>query len=150
MIERINDGALITIVLRDYEEIVGEDFNAYEWADRPENIALASEDNLGLFEFEYPGLFTGHYFFGSARGSDAADLAKAMLDEMYAGYGAKVIRGLTPSDKRAAALLTRWLGFTSYGMVNTVMGPCELFMLTADEFYAKNPALRPTNKKVKE
>lgn len=96
----------------------------------PPNVTLKDGDNLGLFEYESPGVFSGHYFF---RTPGAYDRAKAMISEMFSRHGAVVIKGLTPVDNIPALRLTRRLGFTSHGTVETQAGEMELFTLTKDD-----------------
>lgn len=109
-------------------------FNAEEWCSNTDNIALTNDkDDFALFENEYPGAYTGHYFFNS-RGKEAVKAAEEFLLEAFTNYPIEVIRGLTPADKLGAKWLSRRLGFTSYGTVETIVGDCELFILTKDEF----------------
>lgn len=136
-LERSFDVDLLSGVLNKYPDIVGEAFNPHEWLDNDNNVALVSDDNFGLFEFEYPGVYTGHYFFGTARGKEAFELSRKMLNEIFVNHGAQAIRGLVPMNKRGSAFMTRKLGFTSHDVLETTVGPCELFVMTLDEFYSK-------------
>jgi hypothetical protein len=106
-----------------------------EWVSNPNNVMLRdghdASASTGIFAYEYPGLYTGHYFF-RVRGREAIDLAKRMLGEMFENYGAKAIRGLTKTDNRPALWITRQLGFKSCGLIVTKNGEHELFVKTKD------------------
>lgn len=105
------------------------------WVSNPFNIALEDDRSFGVFEYERPGVYTGHYFFDkNRRGRKAIDLSKKMLSEMFSDYGAMIIRGLTPVDHKAAVWLTLRLGFINQGIVNTIAGPCYIFTLSRDDF----------------
>lgn len=118
------------------KEILG--FHPEEWLANEENIALTNEyGDCFLFERELPGVVTGHYFFFS-RGRGAVNAAKDMLEELFTGpYDVKVVRGLSPLERLGARWLNRQLGATSYGVVNTIIGPCELVILTKQEWENK-------------
>lgn len=106
-----------------------------EWPLNPSNIVLTDgDDNLGLFEYCYPGVYTGHYFFNNARGKRAIEVAKKHLTEAFSKCGVYVVIGLTPLEKLGARWLNKKLGFTSHGVVPTEVGPCELVILTKKEW----------------
>lgn len=108
------------------------------WLDNEKNIALSDEKgNVSLFEFNQDGLYTGHYFY-HCRGKDAFDLAKSQLNEMFSNYDVRIIRGLTPVDNLGARWMSKKIGFTSYGIEDTFAGPCELFILTRQEWENAN------------
>ena len=107
-------------------------FNAEEWLNNPYNIAMAKNGSIGLFEYFSEGVYTGHYFY-LVRGKEAKKLALDMLEEAF-GKFAKAIRGLTPLQNRAARWMSRQIGFKSYGVIHDPSGPCELFILTKDDF----------------
>lgn len=133
MITSTRDVAAVTEALDD-SDLVDKSFNLDEWLSSPYNLALTNPDgDVGLFEYNQPGLYTGHYFFKS-RGARAIQVAVDMLEEMFFRRGARVIRGLTPSDKRAAAFVTRRLGFQSYGFYEFGGRQVELFILGLNEF----------------
>lgn len=100
------------------------------------NVFLIENDNLVLFEEISPKIYRGHYFFNSARGKEAKTLCKDALQLIF--KKAEILQGWTPVEKRGAALLSRWLGFSSYGIINTNNGPCELFILTKNEWRKLN------------
>lgn len=99
------------------------------------NIFLIDGDNLALFEEERPKVYLGHYFFNSARGREAIKLSNKALDYMFST--AEVIQGWTPTENKAACWLSRRLGFTSYGLMETFAGPMELFIMTKNEWSNK-------------
>lgn len=113
-----------------YPTLNGE-LDCDEWVKNVNNVMLRDNDSTGIFAYEYPGLYTGHYFF-RVGGRKAINLAKAMLSEMFENYGAKAIRGLTKTDNRPALWITRQLGFKSCGLIETENGEHELFVLTKE------------------
>lgn len=114
-----------------YPELNGN-LDCGEWVKNTNNIMLRDGDSTGIFAYEYPGLYTGHYFF-RVKGREAIKLAERMLDEMFSNYGAKTIRGMTKTDNRPALWITRQLGFKSYGRVETKNGEHELFILNEED-----------------
>jgi hypothetical protein len=114
------------------ERILG--FYPKEWLEDTANIALVDEKgNVALFEHNYPGVYTGHYFF-SVRGKEALSLSKEILRIVFTDYNVKAIRGITPLKHLGARWMTKQLGFKSYGIVHTPNGPEELFVLTKEEW----------------
>lgn len=113
------------------------------WLENLNNICLKEYDNLSLFEFESPGVYSGHYFFNSARGRSAKDLAEKMLEEMFSGIYAdvRIIKGLTPTRKAGARWMNKQLGFKSYGVIETCVEPCELVILTKEEWLERSSKL---------
>lgn len=107
-----------------------------EWLSDRNNIMLREGDSTGIFAYEYPGLYTGHYFF-RVRGRDAISLANKMLAEAFDTYGAMAIRGMTKTTNRPALWITRQLGFKSMGRVVSENGEHEIFCLTKADFERK-------------
>lgn len=112
---------------------LNETLNCEEWVADTNNIMLREGDSTGIFAYEYPGLYTGHYFF-RVRGREAINLAKRMLTEAFNTYGAEAVRGLTKTDNRPALWITRQIGFKSLGRVVTENGEHEIFCLTKADF----------------
>lgn len=111
-------------------------FYPKEWIDNPLNIALINDNqDISLFEFEAPGVVSGHYFFWS-RGKIAVKAAKEFLNEIFT-YDIKVVRGITPITNLGARWVNRQLGLKSYGIVQTTVGPCEIIILTKQEWETK-------------
>jgi hypothetical protein len=118
-----------------------EGFSAEAWLEQEPNICLTDgKGSFALFEYNTRGIYTGHYFF-VVRGKAALKLAKEFLDFLFKNYEVELIRGLTPLEKLGARWMNRKLGFTSYGVVKTIVGPCELVILTNQE-YENELALR--------
>ncbi len=111
-------------------------FDIEEWVNNPRNIALGEDNDLALFEYEKEGVYTGHYFFNRRKGREAIKLSKAILQELFTNeqFNIKIIRGLTPLENLKARWMSRHVGFKSYGAIQTLLGPCELFILTKDEW----------------
>lgn len=114
-------------------DIRHESFEPAEWVNTKEKIALINGEDCALFSLVKPYVYEGHYVFKS-RGKAAITAAKKFLSTMFDEYDAKVINGITPLENLGARYLTRKLGFTSYGEVQTKLGSCELFVLTKEEF----------------
>lgn len=109
-------------------------FYPEEWLADKENIALTDgAGSFNLFQHDGNGVYYAHTFY-KRRGKDARDMARASVKEMFEKYPTQALKGLTPTEKRGACWLTRQAGFKSYGVVNTVAGPCELFILTRSEY----------------
>lgn len=99
------------------------------WLESPNNVAIRQDDNYGLFHRQVDGIYTGHYFFDSARGKRSKELAIEMIDHFFDTTKEKILRGLTPEDHKAARWMSRQVGFDSYGLIDTDNGPCELFIM---------------------
>lgn len=131
---RLNDARpLIDILQR--PEIAGLDygFDASGWIAERANIALTDGSSIGLFGSTGAGVFDTHWLF-VARGRQALDLASDMLAAMFDLYGAVAVKGMIPVGRKASRLFTRWLGCRSLGIVETIRGPHELFMLARADF----------------
>lgn len=112
-------------------------FDPIEWIQQDQNICLTDgSGNISLFEEVSPNVFEGHYFF-KTRGKNALILARTMLSIFMQDYQPYVIKGLTPLEHLGARWLSRQLGFKSYGAVQTPVGPCELFILTKEDWENK-------------
>lgn len=108
--------------------------SAEKWLAKPANVMLVEGDNVGLATYEYPGVYTVHWFF-TARGREAIKLARRMFKVMFDEYGAETLRGLTRVDLKAARWLAKQAGLTSYGFVTFKDGDeYEILFITKDEF----------------
>jgi hypothetical protein len=134
MIERVTEASGLKAVMANTPTLKHVYCDMDEWIANPNHIALESDGNFGVFEYEYPGVYTGHYFFASARGRTALQLSKAMLAIVFDEHKAKLIRGMTPTHHKGALWMNRQLGFKSHGVVETIAGPHELVMLTDTDF----------------
>lgn len=138
MIYRTYDVADIRKTMDPYaHEIYG--FVPEDWLANSDNICLTDgHGNFSLFERELPYLVSGHLFFKESKGKDAVILAKQMLEEVFTGpYSIRIVRGLTPLQKLGARWVAKKIGFVSHGVVQTIVGPCELFILSHDEWSSK-------------
>lgn len=133
MISRTYDLAVVKRATDPYRnEMLG--FFPEDWLGIKENIALSDEEgNVCLFEYGAKGLYTGHYFL-IVRGKQAVKAAKEMLKAAFSLDEIEVIRGLSPLEKLGARWMNRQLGFKSYGVIQTESGPCELVILTKNEW----------------
>lgn len=115
MIKRCFDAAII-------KEVTG--FEIDEIINDHRNIIIMDGENIGLFVWRGPNIYEGHIEF-KARGKEAIKIGKAML----AYIDAKMIWGLTPTDKKHVRWFNRKIGFISHGVNNTPEGERELFVL---------------------
>jgi hypothetical protein len=126
------DPEIMKKAVEDYPELVSEDYDFAQWLDNHNNVMLVEGDSVGLACYEYPGLYTGHYFF-KVGGRKALNLARQMMNWMIENEGAVAFTGTTPVGNKAARWFNRHLGFISQGIVERVNGPYELFTITAKE-----------------
>lgn len=105
--------------------------NICEWLSEYGNFYYMDKDDIALFNFETPFLYTGHYFFNS-RGREAKKKGLSILAQFFSIYESEVVlRGLTPVENKAAKWMNRQLGFKSLGEIETAPDEfCELFVLT--------------------
>lgn len=104
------------------------------WLNNYKNVMLVEGNNVGIATYEYPGVYTVHWFY-NVRGREAIKLAREMLDEMFNKYGCETARGLTPTNLKAARWLAKQVGLTSYGMMTCTNGEeVELMFITKEEF----------------
>lgn len=115
-----------------YPELIPPDTDFQAWLSHTENVMLVEGDSVGLAVHEYPGVYTGHYFF-RVGGRKALNLAREMMNWMIDNQGAKAFTGITPADNKAARWFNRNLGFTSYGLIDSPKGQHEMFCITAEE-----------------
>jgi hypothetical protein len=103
-------------------------FDPDELLSDEDNVCLTDGNNYGLAELVSPGVYRGHFLF-TDRGNKALQIAQDMIQYMYREYDAKIFVGLTPKAYLGAIWLNKRLGFKSHGDVETLAGPCELFIL---------------------
>jgi hypothetical protein len=129
---RTFDASVVERVARSLTKRPEAPFDPIAWIAHQPNIALINDNgDVALFEGENRPLVTGHYHFNS-RGRQAINAGKSFLDEVFS-LNVRVIRGLTPLTNLGARWMSRQLGFTSHGVINTDTGPHELFMLTCED-----------------
>lgn len=114
------------------ERLNNADFDPKEWLDNRDNIALYESGHLAMFEYEYSGVYTGHVFSGGF------DFGPRALRFLFDTEPVEAIRGVVPEWHRPSRLYVRKLGFKSYGVIETVEGPHELFILTKEEFNGRS------------
>lgn len=110
--------------------------DADEWLSNPLNVMYDDDGSIGLCTYEYPGLFTVHWFF-KVRGRTALNLARQMLGDLFENHGAEVVRGLTKVELKAARWAARQIGMKSYGILEYPGEDYELLCMTKNEFYLK-------------
>jgi hypothetical protein len=131
MIERTFDVFSVEDAISSYDDI---DVDVGAWLGDGDNVALTNDiGDIALFERNYLGIYTGHYFFRS-KGKTARANAKEFLHEIFTEYPVDVIRGMTPLENLGARWMNKQLGFTGYGVLETSEGPCELVILTKQEW----------------
>lgn len=109
-------------------------FEAEEWLSDDKNIALTDgKGNYNLLEYDSPGVYYAHTFYKD-RGKTAVRLIQEMVRHIFDNYPVEVMKGLAPLTHLGARWITRKAGLKSHGVVHTVIGPCELFILTRKEY----------------
>ena len=107
------------------------------WLEDKKNIMIVDGDNVGLIKYEYPGVYTGHWFF-KTHGEDTQKSVRKMLDHVFTEYGVELIRGLTPVSKPWAIKAAKKIGFKSHGIMTFPdTGDHEVTTLTKEDFYAQ-------------
>jgi len=71
----------------------------------PSNVVLIEGPNAMAFENRGNGVYFGHYYFTTYKGSAAIKFAKACIAEMFE-LGAVLLAGIT-NDKKAQILTTK-------------------------------------------
>lgn len=117
---------------KNYPHLIFPTYDFEGWLNNKNNVMLVDNGSVGLACYEYPGVYTGHYFF-KVGGRKALNLARSMMKWMIEHHGARAFTGTTPMDNKAARWFNRHLGFESQGIVERVNGPYELFCLSADK-----------------
>lgn len=116
-----------------------DNFNPLPWLSNISNIALMNENgDIALFERQDTDIVCGHYFFFS-RGKEALRAAKDFLQEIFTGrYNVNTIVGITPLDNKGALWMNKRLKFSSYGQIDTSVGPCEFVSLFKRDWESEN------------
>lgn len=105
------------------------------WITMPNNIMFIEGRDVGVASFEYPGLYTVHWYFLDARGREAIDLGKRMCSLLFTEHDAELLRGLIKEELRASRWACRQLGFKSLGKITFADGDVnEMFVATKNEF----------------
>lgn len=105
------------------------------WFINPKHhMFLAGEDNVGLATYEYPGMYTVHWYY-TVRGREAIELAKRMIANLFENYGAQAVRGLIKDNMKASRWACRQVGLKSQGFMTFEDGDVnELFTATKSDF----------------
>lgn len=101
------------------------------------NILLSDEleKNFGLFEYYDEGIYYGHYFFDTAKGRKAINLAKEMLKALPKfDKKAVAVYGVTPEENKKAIWMSRRLGFTFLYDLQTSVGKMKVCVLGLDNY----------------
>lgn len=109
-----------------------EDFR--NWFANEKNLMFSDGENVGLATYEYPGLYSVHWFF-TVRGRKALDLGRAMLVNLFENYGAEAVRGFIKSDLKASRWAARQVGLKSLGLMECPDGTeDEIFYASKKEY----------------
>lgn len=127
MIYELKDATFLSEAIARQAADLDRGFNPETWLASPLNVATMDGRNIGLWECE--GLCWQVHVIFEDRGAAALSVGKEMLKYMFDHYQPRVIKGLSPAHKRAARLFCRKLGFSSHGIIDTINGPVELFIL---------------------
>jgi hypothetical protein len=103
------------------------------WLNHPGNLAYTLGDNLGMATFDYPGLYTVHWFF-KAKGLKAVKTSLALLEPIFNEHGAQAVRGVTPLDNKPSRRLAKYVGFETISIEEYPDGPYEIMLLSKDRF----------------
>lgn len=135
-VNRLFDPEIMRKATSDYRDMVPEDI-IDGWVNNHNNYMYVSGDNVGLATLEYPGLYSLHWYFKSARGRQAINLARTMMDCLFKDSPAQAIRGLVKDVLKASRWGARQAGLTSMGFVKypDYSGEYELFCMTKEDFY---------------
>lgn len=131
MIERSYDPDILTAACLPYEYHFSPD-NA-TWLANHDNLMYVMGEDVGLATFDYPGMYTLHWFMKS-RGKDVLKVGKAMLEKLFSEHDIKVLRGVTPVENRPARFLAKRFGFKTISIEEFLDGPNELMLLTKEDF----------------
>lgn len=141
MITRSFDLGLLLKATAPYPDLSPpEDFKT--WFSRPRNLMFREGDSVGLATYEYPGLYSVHWYY-TVKGKDAVDLGRRMIGNLFENYGAEVLRGFVKTRLKHSRWAIRQLGFKSHGILTFPDGDeNEVFFITKDEYLQK----KETNK----
>lgn len=105
-----------------------------EWLKVPGNLMYRYGEDVGLATYDYPGLYSVHWFFRS-KGKEALKVTALMLDDLFTHHGAKVVRGVIHMDNKPARFLAKYLGFERISIEEFPDGPNELILLPKEVFH---------------
>lgn len=105
-----------------------------EWLAVPGNLMYVSGRDVGLATFDYPGLYSVHWFYTDVKGKEAVKLAVDMLDDVFTNHGAKAVRGVIHMDNKPARFLAKHMGYERISIEEFADGPNEVILLTKENF----------------
>lgn len=106
------------------------------WLATEGNVPIVVGADIALFDDEGDDIFQMHVLFVS-RGRAAVASAKEAIRRMFVEHKADLIFGLVPAFRRDVKLLARWAGMKFRETIDTVNGPCELFVLSKEMWSRK-------------
>ena len=98
-----------------------------DFFNKRETFVVTRGEDVAVFQKIAGGIVEGHYAFKS-RGKEALDVARDILDEVFAS-GVSVVMGKTPHYNKKARWFSRQLGFKSIMDIDTPKGLAEVFVL---------------------
>lgn len=108
---------------RNQQQLGFTDIDLSGFFQRPGNVAIGTQEGVGMFAYLGDGRWEGHYLFShESRTTESLDLAREILDVMFTKLDASAILGQTPESNLPALRLTRALGFTPVGTSTTPSG----------------------------
>lgn len=110
------------------------------WMCIPYNVMLVEGEDVGLGTFEYPGVYSVHWYYKNARGREAINLGKKMCKYLFDKCDAKTLRAFVSEDLKASRWATRQVGFKSLGMIKfpDSKQADELYYMTKQDFEKDN------------
>jgi hypothetical protein len=139
MIWRLKDKQPLDVRLKepDIAPMVLPGFDSSEWIEQPGCYTLTNGKDLLLVEVWADGVREIHWGFRS-RGREAIEAGVDFLRHLFHKEDARIVVGTVPAHKRAARWFSRQVGGTSNGIVQTELGPMEVFRLTREDFEAQH------------
>jgi hypothetical protein len=108
-------------------------FDVETWFENPLNRAYVEGENIGFAEWKGNDNFWVHFCFHTARGREAINVTKRMVNELFNETNFNSCVGLIHEDNKKARWLIRQVGFKSLGLSDTENGVCEMFYLTKED-----------------
>ena len=104
-----------------------------EWYYTPGNIAASNgEGDVILFQLSAPGLYEFHWLRMQTKGRKAINETLEAIDRVFRDTDCAIMFGLVPVDRRDSKFMARWIGAKSMGVVPTLDGPAEMFIMTRE------------------
>jgi len=100
------------------------------WLSDIRNVAMLEGDDLALFDYVAPGIYSIHLFFRS-RGKEAVEAGKAITRRMF-DHGAKMIVGHVPAINRKAGVIARMAGYHFAGTRETPYGKVLVYLIAPE------------------